>query len=200
MNHRKYSFIGVMQGVILMLVAIGLLLGISHYLSRTSISSEDHEGEIVSASQVVTTESNSTQTVTAQPTSPTNSFEGRLIALTNQERVTPLKESHELDTRALTRAYEVCQLPFNESAHDSFYTGPGTSILSDLSNGSAENLARNFPDAASTHKGFMASPTHRSNIVNDLYEYVGIAHVICPKNEQGSQNVTVEFFISELIK
>lgn len=137
--------------------------------------------------------------VDMKPVVNPSGFNGELLALTNKERKTPLVESAVLDQRALERAKVVCTIPFTESAHNSFHTGPGTSILSDLSNGTAENLARNFDDATSTHTGFMASATHKKNIVNPIYLYMGIGHVLCPANDQGSRNVTVEFFTGQTI-
>jgi len=38
-----------------------------------------------------------------------------------------------------------------------------------------ENLAKNFPDDATTIAAWMASPTHRANVLNDKYTQVGFA-------------------------
>lgn len=38
-----------------------------------------------------------------------------------------------------------------------------------------ENLAKNFPDAQSTVDAWMASPTHRANVLGDKYKDVGFA-------------------------
>lgn len=129
-----------------------------------------------------------------------SSFEGSLVSLINNERKTSLKESSVLDVRATKRALEICNVPFDQSAHNSFYTTPGKSILSDVSNGTGENLARNFDgDAKATHTGFMTSPTHKANIVSPIYVYVGIGHVSCPPNQYGTEEVTVEFFTGDAI-
>lgn len=165
--------------------------------TNTPIVSSPSVGNV--APEPVTVPVKTLATVQSDP----NSFNGQILALTNSERPSqyPLKESIELDTRALARAYQVCQLPWDAHTHDSFYNASnrGESILSSLavSDASAENLARNFQDASSTNAGFMASQTHRNNIRDTLYQYIGIAHVDCPTNQQGSLNVTVEFFIGQ---
>lgn len=126
---------------------------------------------------------------------------GNMVQIMNGERVKPLQESATLDRRALARAQAVCNVVFDESAHASFYTGGNTSILSDLSNATGENLARNFNgDIQATNIGFMASPTHHANIIDTIYRYAGFAQVNCPQpNKFGTTDVAVEFFTGEAL-
>lgn len=127
-------------------------------------------------------------------------FNKELLALTNGDRKAPIQESAVLDARAKVRAEYICTIPFTEAAHDSFYIinpnspSPVTSILSDLSKFTAENLARNFDSVEATNAGFMASVTHRTNIIDTGYQYMGIGHVVCSPNQYGNESVTIEFF------
>ncbi len=56
-----------------------------------------------------------------------------------------------------------------------------------------ENLAMDYPTANEAHIGFMASPTHRANILNPLYTEVGVAVIQGTFNGQSSILV-VEYF------
>lgn len=126
---------------------------------------------------------------------------GTLVQLINKERTAPLMESSVLDVRARIRAEIICGIPFDESAHDSFYTAHDASILSDLSNATAENLGRNFSgDLEATHSAFMDSPTHKENILNPIYHYAGTATVTCQQNAYGNQEITVEFFTGNVLE
>lgn len=52
-----------------------------------------------------------------------------------------------------------------------------------------ENLAKDFGDTARMMEAWMASPTHRANIVNDKYKEIGVA--VVPGNLEGSDTVLV---------
>lgn len=60
-----------------------------------------------------------------------------------------------------------------------------------------ENLARDFSDTGSMMDAWMASPTHRSNIVNSRYKDIGVAIVDC--NFLGADTaLVVQMFGTEL--
>jgi uncharacterized protein YkwD len=106
-----------------------------------------------------------------------------LLMLINASRaevgVPKLIESKVLTVRAEARADVLCAR--NQWSHegwrDSFkglkYTYAG------------ENLAKGFDGATSTHKGLMASPTHKANILKKQYKEVGVGEAC---------GVTVELF------
>jgi hypothetical protein len=52
-----------------------------------------------------------------------------------------------------------------------------------------ENLAKDFGDSSRLIEAWMASPTHRANIMNDKYKEIGVA--VVPGNLEGSDTVLV---------
>ncbi len=90
-----------------------------------------------------------------------------LLLLINLSRQTPLYVDPVLMERAQTRAEYLC-------AHAQWSHEGWTSSFAGMGGYVGENLATGFSDATSTHQAFMASPTHRANILNPRYSHVGI--------------------------
>jgi hypothetical protein len=106
----------------------------------------------------------------------------KVIELTNAERlnagVTLLKENAELDQAALSKATDMFEN--NYWAHISptgtqpwyFVTQSGYKYQH-----AGENLARDFSNPTDVVKAWMASPTHRQNLLDARYKDIGIAVV-----------------------
>ncbi len=106
----------------------------------------------------------------------------KVIELTNSERlsagVTLLKENSELDQAALAKATDMFEN--NYWAHVSptgtepwyFVTQFGYQYKH-----AGENLARDFSNPKDVVTAWMASPTHRQNLLDDRYKDIGVAVV-----------------------
>jgi len=106
----------------------------------------------------------------------------KVIELTNAERlsagVTLLKENSELDQAALAKATDMFEN--NYWAHVSptgtepwyFVTQFGYQYKH-----AGENLARDFSNPKDVVTAWMASPTHRQNLLDDRYKDIGVAVV-----------------------
>jgi len=106
----------------------------------------------------------------------------KVIELTNSERlsagVTLLKENSELDQAALAKATDMFEN--NYWAHVSptgtepwyFVTQFGYQYKH-----AGENLARDFSNPKDVVTAWMASPTHRQNLLDDRYRDIGVAVV-----------------------
>jgi hypothetical protein len=121
-----------------------------------------------------------------------------VIRLTNVQRVAnglnPLNESTILDAAALAKGNDM--LAKGYWAH---FAPDGTSPWSFfLSFGykysyAGENLARDFPDAASAVNAWMNSPSHRENMLNPNYRDIGIG--VVEGNLAGADTtIIVQFF------
>lgn len=118
----------------------------------------------------------------------------QLIDLTNQQRqkegLAPLKENSELDKAAQAKGENM--FAENYWAHYSpsgkdpwgFIQGAGYKFSY-----AGENLARNFYTSSDVVNAWMASPSHKANIVNSHYEDIGIA--VLEGNLQGQKTVLV---------
>lgn len=104
----------------------------------------------------------------------------RLIELTNEERkkagLTILSENTALDNAALLKARNM----FSENYWAHFAPSGKTPWDFILGSGykftfAGENLAKNFTSSDDVVKAWMASPTHRDNLLNSKYEDIGIA-------------------------
>lgn len=110
----------------------------------------------------------------------TNIHEENLLQLTNQKRIEnglkPLKMNAELSAAALEKAKYMF-------AHDFWaHNAPdGTTPWKFITDAkydylyAGENLAKDFEDSAGTVDAWMASPTHRANILQEKYEDIGFA-------------------------
>lgn len=104
----------------------------------------------------------------------------KVIELTNNERLnagaTILRENAELNQAALSKAMDMFEN--NYWAHISptgtepwyFITKSGYKYQH-----AGENLARDFSNPTDVVKAWMASPTHRKNLLDDKYKDIGIA-------------------------
>jgi hypothetical protein len=121
-----------------------------------------------------------------------------VIRLTNVQRVQnglqPLNEDSLLDAAALAKGNDMLSKGY--WAH---FAPDGTSPWNFFLNFgykykyAGENLARDFPDAASAVNAWMNSPSHRENIVNPNYEDIGIG--VVEGNLAGvSTTIIIQFF------
>lgn len=121
-----------------------------------------------------------------------------LIAQTNQERakqgLPPLTEDSRLDAAAKAKAQNMFEenywAHYSPSGKDpwGFIQGAGYSFSY-----AGENLARNFETSPEVVAAWMASPTHRDNIVNNKYTNVGMAVAEGMINGQKTILVVQEF-------
>lgn len=106
-------------------------------------------------------------------------LQSQIISLTNSDRsaqhVQPLTESAALDSAAQQKADDMLSKQY--FAH----TSPDgiTPWYWPLKNNylymyAGENLALGFSDAQSVEAAWLASPTHRANILNSKYKNIGI--------------------------
>ena len=121
-----------------------------------------------------------------------------VIDLTNQQRVkdglSPLKENTELDSAAVQKAknmfaenYWAHFAPSGKSPWD-FISASGYKYSY-----AGENLARNFYNSPDVVAAWMASPSHRENILNSHYQDIGIAVVDGVLQGQKTTLVVQEF-------
>lgn len=106
----------------------------------------------------------------------------QIVDLTNQQRINQGLEPLNLDSQLTNAAYQKAQdmLAKDYWAHVSptgeqpwaFINRAGYEYLY-----AGENLARDFSDAPSTINAWMASPTHKDNIINPHYADIGVAVV-----------------------
>ncbi len=112
----------------------------------------------------------------------TNMTADRIISLTNEERVkkglSPVKSNAYLTSAAHAKANDM----FNKGYWDHF--GPNGESPWDFIKESGyvyvyagENLGKGFTTAEGVHQAWMASPTHRDNILSSNYQDIGIAIV-----------------------
>ncbi len=105
-----------------------------------------------------------------------------LLDSTNQARISdglaPLQINQELDQAAFDKAKDM--IAHNYWAHVSPTGVQPWSWISGVGynyNAAGENLAKNYDSSAATVSAWMASPTHRANILNTNYTQVGFAVV-----------------------
>jgi len=103
-----------------------------------------------------------------------------LLQDTNAQRqsagLSQLKLNDELDKAAYLKAQDM--FANNYWAHNSPSGVTPWQWFSEVGyqyNAAGENLAKNYPSAAATVTAWMASPTHRANILNSNYQDVGFA-------------------------
>ncbi len=112
----------------------------------------------------------------------TNMTATRIIQLTNEERakmgLNPLKSDANLASAAHAKANDMFEKqywdhfgPNGESPWD-FIRGAGYEYVY-----AGENLGKGFTTSEGVHQAWMASPTHKDNIISANYEDIGIAIV-----------------------
>lgn len=112
-----------------------------------------------------------------------------LVELANKDRqkkgVAPLQYNKKLERAAFLKAENMMKLQYwahygpNKESPWQFIIQSGYSYAY-----AGENLAKGFSDSDSVHDAWMASPTHRANILDSQFQDVGIA--IVKGNLQGS--------------
>ena len=122
----------------------------------------------------------------------------KLIELTNQERekkgLPAVSENEALDRAAALKAANMFEenywahfAPSGKSPWD-FILGSGYKFTY-----AGENLAKNFYNSDDVITAWMASPTHRDNLLNSKYQDIGIAVVEGVLNGQKTTLVVQEF-------
>src|SRR3990167_4456914 len=128
----------------------------------------------------------------------------RLIELTNQERqkagLPPLVENEALDKAAKLKGenmfaenYWAHFAPSGKSPWD-FILGSGYKFTY-----AGENLAKNFYSSDEVVSAWMASQTHKDNLLNNKYKDIGIAVVEGVLNGQKTTLVVQEFGTTEIL-
>jgi hypothetical protein len=117
-----------------------------------------------------------------------------LVSLTNQERTTAGLSSLRVDPRLVAAAHAKAQNIFelqywshygpNGESPWQFIIGSGYSYVY-----AGENLAKGFSSSEAVHSAWMASETHRTNIMGAQYEDIGIA--VVPGVLQGTEVILV---------
>lgn len=128
----------------------------------------------------------------------------QLVNLTNSERTSRDLNALTIDSRLVQAAYAKGQ-DMLEKDYWAHY-GPNGESPWDfiLSSGydyvyAGENLAKDFTTAATVHSAWMASPSHKANIINSKYSNIGIAAVT--GEFQGSETtIVVQMFGSLEVK
>jgi hypothetical protein len=125
-----------------------------------------------------------------------------VIRLTNAQRaangLSPLTENSSLDSAAIAKGNDM--LAKGYWAH---FSPDGTSPWSFFSSFgykyryAGENLARDFSDPTSAVNAWMASPTHKDNILNANYRDIGIV-VVEGKLSGADTTIIVQFFGSQM--
>lgn len=130
----------------------------------------------------------------AHPVFGAGIYPDRVVELANNDRVglglNPLKESPQLNLAAAAKAQEIL-------SHDRFdhYMPDGhTPWDFILASGydfayAGENLALGWQTAESQQLAWMNSPTHRANILNPIYQDVGVS--VVEVNLEGRQSTLV---------
>lgn len=99
---------------------------------------------------------------------PTGATSSQLFMLTNAVRAVPLTYSSVLERLAQQRANYLCTHDFSHEGYRQFLDKAGYHY-------EGENLAKDFSNTADMFVAFMASPTHKANIVKAQYTHIGIA-------------------------
>lgn len=118
----------------------------------------------------------------------------QIVSATNQERISlglpPLKYSEKLADAArrkadnmLTENYWAHTAPSGKSPWTWFKAAGYSYVFA------GENLAKDFGDTSRMMSAWMASPTHKENIVNPKYKEIGLA--VVPGSLQGHDTVLV---------
>lgn len=119
---------------------------------------------------------------------------GNIVSLTNQERLSMglngLEINPQLSAAALAKANNMFQEQYwdhfgpNGESPWQFIRAAGYEYVY-----AGENLAKGFRTAEGVHEAWMASPTHKANIVSGNYKEIGVA--VVEGNLLGSQTILV---------
>lgn len=91
-----------------------------------------------------------------------------LVILTNAQRTTPVVPDLELSQRAQVRAEYLCK--HNQWSHEGWLD----SFKGITAPHKGENLAYGFANTQATQQGWLNSPSHKRNIVNPNFTYMGV--------------------------
>jgi hypothetical protein len=125
-----------------------------------------------------------------------------VIRLTNEKRaehgLAPLKEDSTLSSTAYLKGQHMIERDYwahvsPDGTEPWFFFRQGGYVY----RYAGENLARDFTDAESAVDAWMASPTHRENILSDRYKDIGIAVVEGDVNEVDT-TIIVQFLGTRL--
>ncbi len=128
----------------------------------------------------------------------------QVIELTNKERekqgLAPVKENEALDKAALLKAQNM----FTENYWAHFAPSGKTPWDFILGSGykftfAGENLAKNFYSSNEVVVAWMASPTHRDNLLNGKYQDIGVAVLEGVLNGQKTTLIVQEFGTTQVI-
>lgn len=90
-----------------------------------------------------------------------------LLIMINMVRVSSLKISPTLSSIADKRATYLCD---HEFSHDGWTSYPSNFSYR------GENLAKDYDTIKEAHEALMQSASHRANILNKKYRYIGLAY------------------------
>lgn len=107
---------------------------------------------------------------------------GNIIQLTNQQRLSAGLNALNTDSRLSAAAQAKANNMFEEQYWDHFGPNGETPWMFISQAGytyvyAGENLAKGFRTAEGVHEAWMASPTHRDNIMSNKYKDIGVAVV-----------------------
>lgn len=128
----------------------------------------------------------------------------KIIELTNEERtkkgLPTVKENESLSKAAALKAQNM----FTENYWAHFAPSGKTPWDFILGSGykftfAGENLAKNFYSSQDVVSAWMASPTHRDNLLNNKYQDIGVAVVDGVLNGQKTTLIVQEFGTTEII-
>lgn len=162
--------------VILVVIAVVVILFETFHTGTTEPAPFEPAGYTTTTESVGQTDSVVTKPVdTPAQLSGTSSL---LFILINQVRETPLVYKSILADLAQQRAEYLCTHIFSHDGYKMFVSQADYSYA-------GENLARGFNNPRDMFDAFMASPTHKSNILGTQYQAIGIGNAC---------GITVVFF------
>lgn len=118
---------------------------------------------------------------TPEETTPYMNFRNEILTRVNNERAAnglkPLSMNFELNKAGDVRAKEIVTRFAHTRPDGTFCFTALDGLNLPYYSYMGENIASGFPDPSSVMTGWMNSPTHRENILNTNYKYVGIGVV-----------------------
>lgn len=103
----------------------------------------------------------------------------------NLVRSQPVAWSADLAARAAARAQALCALPFAHTGWQASFDGGSYGWI-------GENLAQGFANEQQRQAAWLASPTHKANIVADKFTLMGVGYADCGD----APDITVQLFAS----
>jgi len=127
----------------------------------------------------------------------------KVIDLVNSERtklgLSSLMENNQLATAAKMKAQDMCEKDYWAHVSPDGDTPWKWIKDSDFDYTLAgENLARDFDNVYHLVSNWMASPTHRENIVNRHYQFTGVAVLKCDSYQGYKTTIVVQLFAQKI--